>query len=366
MSDLDNTLEYMSESLPLPGQPLHGEPCPAPEVPLERLEAQICELAGHLTAATCRFLLLVGDFDARRGWESWELPSCAAWLAWKCQIAPGTAREHVRVARALPALPLIRAEFAAARLSYAKVRALTRIATPATEEGLAELAEPMTGGQLDRFARAHRQVSRHIDQRARAARRVTWRIDDEDGSLAMTVRLPAVEGQVLVQALRAAAADLDHPHHAGHDDGASAEAPGTAPGAPEADGPQASGPQGSSPGANGPEAVCPQATGPHASGPDSNGPEASSPASGPEMGSPVAGSPEAVSLADALAGISADYQAGKIAAAANPGPLPGHRPRRPRSPHRPRARPRRRPRFRGSAGRRPARTRPSTRARPRP
>ena len=39
-------------------------------MPLERLEAQICELAGHLAAATCRFLVLLGDFDARRGWAS--------------------------------------------------------------------------------------------------------------------------------------------------------------------------------------------------------------------------------------------------------------------------------------------------------
>jgi Domain of unknown function (DUF222) len=108
-------------------------------VPLERLEAQICELAGHLTAATCRFLVLLGDFDARRGWASWEMSSCAAWLSWKCQMTAGTAREHVRVARALRVLPVIRAEFGAGRLSYAKVRALTRIATPETEAALAEL-----------------------------------------------------------------------------------------------------------------------------------------------------------------------------------------------------------------------------------
>src|SRR5882757_9820005 len=136
-------------------------------VPLERLEAQICELAGHLAAATARFLVLVGDFDARRGHESWSLPSCAAWLAWKCQLAPGTAREHVRVARALGGLPVIRGEFAAGRLSYAKVRALTRIATPATEAGLAELAVPMTGNQLERFARVHRQCSHADDAAAR-------------------------------------------------------------------------------------------------------------------------------------------------------------------------------------------------------
>src|ERR1700681_1750313 len=78
-------------------------------VHLERLEAQICELAGHLAAATCRFLVLLGDFDARRGWTSWDMSSCAAWLSWKCQMTAGTAREHVRVARALRDLPVIRA-----------------------------------------------------------------------------------------------------------------------------------------------------------------------------------------------------------------------------------------------------------------
>ena len=152
-------------------------------VPLERLEAEICELAGHLAAATCRFLVLLGDFDARRGWADWEMSSCAAWLSWKCQMSSGTAREHVRVARALRDLPVIRGEFGAGRLSYAKVRALTRIATPATEAGLAELAGPMTGNQLERFARAHRQVSSVDDAEARVRRRLAWRFED-DGSLA--------------------------------------------------------------------------------------------------------------------------------------------------------------------------------------
>src|SRR6201982_2402877 len=113
-----------------------ASPAEPHRVPLERVEAQICELAGHLAAATCRFLVLLADFDARRGWASWEMGSCAAWLSWKCQLSSGTAREHVRVARALRDLPVIRARFAAAALSYAKVRALTRIATAATEAGL--------------------------------------------------------------------------------------------------------------------------------------------------------------------------------------------------------------------------------------
>jgi 5-methylcytosine-specific restriction endonuclease McrA len=185
-------------------------PEPSPDlgsVPLERLEAQICEVAGHLAAATCRFLILLAEFDARRGWASWEMNSCAQWLSWKCQMSSGTAREHVRVARALLELPVIRAEFAAARLSYAKVRALTRIATPATEADLAELAGPMTGNQLERFARAHRQCSRADDAATRVRRRLTWRFE-EDGSLAGSFRLPPLAGAVLLKALRAAASDV--------------------------------------------------------------------------------------------------------------------------------------------------------------
>jgi hypothetical protein len=108
-----------------PGEDLIPGPADDPRaMPTEHLEARICQLAGHLTAVTCQFLSLVADFDARQGWASWEMPSCAAWLSWKCQIAPGTAREQVRVARALGSFPVLYAEFAAGRLSYAKVRAL--------------------------------------------------------------------------------------------------------------------------------------------------------------------------------------------------------------------------------------------------
>jgi hypothetical protein len=118
------------------------------------------------------------------------MPSCAAWLSWKFQIAPGTAREHVRVARALTDLPYTRAEFAAARLSYAKVRALTRIATPENEQDLAEMATPMTAGQLDRFARAHRQVTRGEQDGRPACREpeLTWRTDGS--GISIGIQLP--------------------------------------------------------------------------------------------------------------------------------------------------------------------------------
>jgi 5-methylcytosine-specific restriction endonuclease McrA len=198
-----------------PAEPRLQEPDPL-LVPLEQLEERICELAAHLAAGTCRFLQLVAEFDAREGWASWDLPSCAAWLAWKCQVAPGTAREQVRVARALAGLPHITAQFAAGRMSYAKVRALTRIATTATEADIAEIAGPMTAAQCERFAAAHRKASGAQDLAAWAARRVSIHVA-EDGAVTISAKLPATDGAVVLQALRAAAGDCEHPHRPHHD-----------------------------------------------------------------------------------------------------------------------------------------------------
>jgi hypothetical protein len=193
---------------------IDGIPCATDDpmlMPIEHLEARICELAGHLAAATCRYLLLVADFDAREGWRAWEMPSCAAWLAWKCQVAPGTVKDQVRVARALKELPVIRGEFAAGRFSYSKVRALARIATPLTERGLVDMARHMTAGQVERFAQAHRRVSKGQGAPPPAQRKLTWRIA-EDGVITFTATLPPEDGAVVLQALRAGREDLEHPH----------------------------------------------------------------------------------------------------------------------------------------------------------
>jgi hypothetical protein len=40
-------------------------------MPLEQLEREITELAAHINAATCRWLLLVGELDRREGWAEW-------------------------------------------------------------------------------------------------------------------------------------------------------------------------------------------------------------------------------------------------------------------------------------------------------
>lgn len=174
--------------------------------PLERLEREIGELAAHINAATCRWLELVAEYDRREGWAEWGAKSCAQWLAWQCALAPAAAREHVRVARRLAELPLVRAAFARGELSYSKVRALTRVATPELEESLLEVARYATAAQLERTLRAyHGVVERELSpaDQAHGERYLVCEHDD-DGSLLLRGRLPAEEGALVLAALDAA------------------------------------------------------------------------------------------------------------------------------------------------------------------
>src|SRR5256885_16827529 len=92
------------------------------DLPLDELQDEIATLASHIYAGACRWLELVGELDRRGSWADWGCGSCAEWLAWRCALTPRAAREHVRVARRLSELPLIRDAFSRGELSYAKVR----------------------------------------------------------------------------------------------------------------------------------------------------------------------------------------------------------------------------------------------------
>src|SRR5580704_6449265 len=155
-------------------------------VSLEELEAQITELAGQLNAANYRWLTLIAEYDRRNGWADGKLPSCAHWLNFKCGLNLGAAREKVRVAHALVGLPRIAASMARGELSYSKVRALTRIACPATEETLLMIALHGTAHHVESLVRLYRRA-READALSREARqqetRCVYYYHDEDGSL---------------------------------------------------------------------------------------------------------------------------------------------------------------------------------------
>ena len=179
---------------------------PSAVVELDRLGEQIAELSAHLEAATARLLDLIRDFDARGGWNS-GFRSCAAWLSWRVGLDPGAARERVRVARALGTLPLLAGALGRGELSYAKVRALTRVATPETEARLLGVGRTGTAAHVERIVRGWRRVDRKTEAQEDArqhASRALHVSEAEDGTVVLHGRLGPEVGALLLRALAAA------------------------------------------------------------------------------------------------------------------------------------------------------------------
>jgi hypothetical protein len=174
---------------------------------LDELENQITELAGHLNAANYRWLMLIAEFDRRKGWWDGRLHSCAQWLNFKCGLNLGAAREKIRVAHALGGLPKISGSMARGELSYSKVRALTRIACSATEDDLLMIALHGTAYHVERLAKHYRRAE-HAEELAREMRQEercrfsAWY--EADGSFVFRGRVPALVGAALEKAMAAA------------------------------------------------------------------------------------------------------------------------------------------------------------------
>ena len=173
---------------------------------LKRLGDEIATLSAHIAVATARLLDLIRDFDARGGWAN-GFKSCAEWLSWRVGMDLGAAHQRVRVARALPTLPRIAQALARGELSYSKVRALTRVATPDTEERLLKFARCGTAAHVERLVRGWRRMDRHTENQEAAHRhksRALYLYQDEDGMVVIRGRLTPEVGAVVRQAIAAA------------------------------------------------------------------------------------------------------------------------------------------------------------------
>jgi len=174
---------------------------------LEELEEEIVILAAHIDAADYRLLVLVAEFDRRRGWELGGHRSCAHWLAYSTGIDLGAAREKVRAARALVELPRIGAAMSRGELSFTAVRALTRVATAENEGDLLELARGCTAAQLERVVRAYKRGCRMDEaamERERHDSRALSVFPDDDGMYVVRGKLTPEVGALLMRAVEAA------------------------------------------------------------------------------------------------------------------------------------------------------------------
>ena len=182
----------------------------------DELGDKIAVLSAHIQAATCRLLLLMAEMDRREAWADLGFVSCAHWFSWRTNESLGTAREKVRVARKLVECPLVQEAFSQGRLSYSKVRAITRIVTPDNESTLLEWALDGTTSQLERIIRTYRRAKpaeQELAQRQTEERYLSYHYD-EDNMLVLKGRLPPEVGALLVKALQVASEERCDDHDA--------------------------------------------------------------------------------------------------------------------------------------------------------
>ena len=155
--------------------------------------------AARIAAEMCHWLDLVAELVVRRIWVDQGARTPAVWLSWAVGLSPSAARDQVRVALRLRELERVREEFAAGRLSYSKVRAITRVAVPEVEELLLDWASWATGADLERIVagfRAAQRGGRRMPGAAELLRDVRLR-DRGDGTSEVVVRLPTEEAHEL-------------------------------------------------------------------------------------------------------------------------------------------------------------------------
>ena len=123
------------------------------------LAAALAGASAVEAASKARFLALLGEFLGRQAWEDEGCVSAVQWLSWRCGLGSVAASEHIRVAQALRCLPAIAASLASGAITWSKVRAVTRIATPATESTWLDVALDGTAAHVEQIVRTQRRIT---------------------------------------------------------------------------------------------------------------------------------------------------------------------------------------------------------------
>jgi len=179
----------------------------------EALEVEILTMAGQINAAQYRFIKLLGEFDDNGGWQGDGIKSFAHWLNWKIGMGTVMGREKVRIARSLPDLPLIDEAFSLGKVSYSKVRAMTRVATPENESFLLQIAEYGTASHMEYLVKKYQCCKRLQDPDEdgswKLQKSMSW-YQDETGMYVINARLPPEEGALVIKALELIQAENKH------------------------------------------------------------------------------------------------------------------------------------------------------------
>ena len=206
ISDIDENpidSDHEARTAPTPAPASHADP----DDDLYILGEQCAEAYIQADALHYQAMQLLAEFDHRKGWQDTGFSSTAEWLAWRIGIQPGAARERLRTALALEQLPATSQAMERGELSFTKVRALTRVATPDNEETLLDFARAGSAANLERVVRGWKKLDRRSEVTAEQVRHRSRRLSafvDDDGMVVVRGRLDPEVGALLMRAIDAA------------------------------------------------------------------------------------------------------------------------------------------------------------------
>jgi len=178
---------------------------------IEELDAAIGQMSHTINAANYKLMVLIREFDERGGWLKWGFTDGLNWLKWRCDLSTNAARDKLRIAHALKELPLLSASFSEGKLSYTKVRALTRVATAANESDLIDMAMRMSARHVEEHCKQRTNATKASTAVARKAQQnSSFRVwhDQAHGTVHFSVELPAEEAELIEKAVEKAGVQL--------------------------------------------------------------------------------------------------------------------------------------------------------------
>lgn len=169
------------------------------------LATRLVEIGLRRSSVLYELVHVCAEFDASGDWALEGSPTAAHWIASALDVEVCTTREWIRIGKALENLPVLDAAFASRRLSFSKIRVLTRIATSANETELLGIAERVPAGRLAVALAAWSQRNEDPEKRNERHRlnRGLWHRTEPDGMCAAVLRLPPLSMGRLLAAIDA-------------------------------------------------------------------------------------------------------------------------------------------------------------------
>jgi hypothetical protein len=164
-------------------------------VELDRALESLCQSVRRTEWLMCRYLADMADAGRFRdvGWYS----DVVHYARKRFGLGVKSTRERVRIGRALRALPAIEKAFVEDRLSYSRVREVTRVAGPGTEADWLRLARRLPMRELERRVAGAVGAKEVCDEPAR----VNWRTPE---IVELSMRIPAEIWALLQRAMQGA------------------------------------------------------------------------------------------------------------------------------------------------------------------